>query len=126
MKKSSLSDTRKKPVGRPRVGAVPIMVRMPPAELVELDSWIKDHHPPRPSRPEAIRRLLQIGLAVPRPKRTSDKRARSAHNMAGKQLDQLADQSATTEEQAVRKRRLLKGPEEFQSARVDRPNGRRS
>jgi hypothetical protein len=46
--------------------------------------------------------------------------------MAGKQLDELADQSATTEEQAVRKRRLLKGPEEFQNARVDRPKGRRS
>jgi hypothetical protein len=40
--------------------------------------------------------------------------------MAGDQLDQLADESATSEEQASRKRRLLKGPEEFQNVRVDR------
>jgi hypothetical protein len=40
--------------------------------------------------------------------------------MAGDQLDQLADKSATADQQATRKRRLLKGPEEFQSVRVDR------
>jgi hypothetical protein len=40
--------------------------------------------------------------------------------MAADQLDQLADPSATTDEQAVRKRRLLQGPEEFQNVRVDR------
>ena len=40
--------------------------------------------------------------------------------MAADQLDQLADKSATTQEQANRKRRLLKGPEEFQNVRIDR------
>jgi hypothetical protein len=40
--------------------------------------------------------------------------------MASDQLDQLVDQSASTEQQANRKRRLLKRPEEFQSVRVDR------
>jgi hypothetical protein len=40
--------------------------------------------------------------------------------MAAKQLDQLADKSAAAEEQANRKRRLLKGPEEFRGVRVDR------
>jgi hypothetical protein len=41
--------------------------------------------------------------------------------MAANQLDRLADKSATADEQAIRKRRLLKGPEEFQNLRVDRP-----
>jgi hypothetical protein len=34
-------------------------------------------------------------------------------------LDGLADQSATAEEQAHRKRRLLKGPEEFHDVRLE-------
>ena len=38
----------------------------------------------------------------------------------GKQLDQLADQSVSAEEQESRKRQLLKGPEEFRGVRVDR------
>jgi hypothetical protein len=41
--------------------------------------------------------------------------------MAGNQLDQLVDLSASVEEQASRKRRLLRGPEEFQNVRIDRP-----
>jgi hypothetical protein len=41
--------------------------------------------------------------------------------MAANQLDLLADPSATTDERAHRKRRLLQGPEEFQSVRLDRP-----
>jgi hypothetical protein len=40
--------------------------------------------------------------------------------MAADQLDHLANESATADEQASRKRRLLKGPEEFRDARVDR------
>jgi len=42
--------------------------------------------------------------------------------MASQQLDRLADHTATAEEQASRKRRLLKGPEEFQGLRKDRRN----
>jgi hypothetical protein len=75
----------------------------------------------RPSLSEATRRLIELGLTVnSRAKQTSRTRADRAHAMAGDQLDQLADESATTQEQANRKRRLLKGPEEFQSVRVDR------
>jgi len=45
--------------------------------------------------------------------------------MAGNQLDHLVDESASADEQASRKRRLLGGPEEFQSVRVDRPAKKR-
>jgi hypothetical protein len=71
---------------------------------------------------EAIRQLVEIGLTVKsRPKQTSRARADQANAMAGKQLDELVDVSASADEQANRKSRLLRGPEEFQSVRVDRP-----
>jgi hypothetical protein len=60
--KSTISDNRKKkPIGRPRVDAVLIGVRVPPAGVAELDAWIKKHEPGL-SRPEAIRRLVELGL----------------------------------------------------------------
>jgi hypothetical protein len=46
-------------------------------------------------------------------------RKRSAE-MAGDVIDQSADQSASPEDRKIRKRRLLKGPEEFRSFRRDR------
>jgi hypothetical protein len=61
MSKSTLSDNRKKRIGRPRVGAMLIGVRVPPAGVAELDAWIKKHAPDL-SRPEAIRRLVELGL----------------------------------------------------------------
>jgi hypothetical protein len=61
MAKSTITDNRKKRVGRPRVGAVLIGVRVPPADLAVLDAWIKMNAPDL-SRPEAIRRLVELGL----------------------------------------------------------------
>jgi hypothetical protein len=48
-------------VGRPRVGAILIGVRVPPADVAALDTWIKTHTPGL-SRSEAIRRLVELGL----------------------------------------------------------------
>ena len=61
MSKSILSDNRKKRIGRPPVGAMLIGVRVPPAGVAELDAWIKKHGSDL-SRPEAIRRLVELGL----------------------------------------------------------------
>jgi hypothetical protein len=61
MTKSTISDNRKKPIGRPKVGAILIGVRVPPADVATLDAWIKKHAPDL-SRPEAIRRLVDAGL----------------------------------------------------------------
>jgi hypothetical protein len=61
MPKSTLSDNRKKRIGRPPVGAILIGVRVPPADVAVLDAWIKKNEPEM-SRPEAIRRLVEIGL----------------------------------------------------------------
>jgi hypothetical protein len=41
--------------------------------------------------------------------------------MAGRAIDQLGDQTATVEERAHRKRRLIKGPREFRDVRGDQP-----
>jgi hypothetical protein len=44
-------------------------------------------------------------------------RAAKARAMAGQQIDRQSDPSATEEERQRRKRRLLKGPEEFRDVR---------
>jgi hypothetical protein len=79
-----------------------------------VDRWIKDHGDTL-SRPEAIRRLVEIGLRSEESKRPiSNKSAAKASEMAGNALDKLQPAgSATEEERASRKRRLLKGPKEF-------------
>jgi hypothetical protein len=61
MAKSTISDNRKKRIGRPPVGAILIGVRVPPADVAVLDAWIEKHEPDM-SRPEAIRRLVELGL----------------------------------------------------------------
>lgn len=72
------------------------------------------------SLPEAVRRLVVLGLSVTqRHKGAHPARARKANDAAATQLDRLADVSASSDEQAHRKSQLLKGPEEFQKARLD-------
>lgn len=79
--------------------------------------------PDNPSLSEAARRLVEVGLTVePGSRQQHPARSQKAREMAGRQLDQLVDKGATSEEQASRKRRLLGGPEEFQSIRIDRPD----
>jgi hypothetical protein len=84
-----------------------------------------ENQPDKPPLWEAVRRLVALGLSVtPRHKHPDLARARKANEMAGMQLDKLADASASSQEQADRKSQLLKGPEEFRKARLD--SGRRS
>ncbi len=46
-------------------------------------------------------------------------RARAAH-LAGKAIDERADNSANGDDQAMRRQRLIEGPSEFRAVRVDR------
>jgi hypothetical protein len=49
--------------GPPPTGkGTPVLVRLAPAPLANLDGWIEEQAPPHPSRPEAIRRLIELGL----------------------------------------------------------------
>ena len=47
-------------------------------------------------------------------------RAAKAQAMAGQEIDRLSDPSATEKERQRRKRRLLKGPQEFRDVRSKR------
>jgi hypothetical protein len=69
MAKSTVSNIRKKRIGRPPVNAVAILVRVPPEALKPIDAWIERQDDPVMSRPEAIRRLVELGLKV---KQTKD------------------------------------------------------
>lgn len=96
-------------------------MRVQPPLMDALDGWISKQEPPFPSRPEAIRRLVEIGLSVDRPQaQTSVRKAAKAKRMAGEAIDDLTDKKASTADQAHRKRTLLSGPEEFRDVRVDR------
>lgn len=62
----SISDIKKSKRGRPKRATTPIMVRVDEAELTSLDAWIAQNGPPYVTRPEAIRRLVQLGLNHPK------------------------------------------------------------
>ena len=47
--------------GRPATGATPVMVRLPPDQLAKVDRW-REAQADAPSRPEAIRRLVEKAL----------------------------------------------------------------
>jgi hypothetical protein len=55
----------KKRMGRPPIGSKPFMVRVPPAQLAILEEWI-NRQEPRPTHPEAIRRLMVKALSCPK------------------------------------------------------------
>jgi hypothetical protein len=111
MAKSIVSNIRKK-IGRPRVDATPILVRIPPDELAAIDGWVKAKSVPKPSRPEAIRRLVEIGLKahVPESKAVERlrKRVAGATKLAVKGIDGLTVSAGDADEKASRTRRLNK------------------
>ena len=80
-----------------------------------------------PSLSEAIRRLVEIGLSRtttserPRILSTSRQSAARAAELAARTIEKHIDSKAPAEEREVRKRKLLRGPEEFRETRVDRP-----
>jgi Arc/MetJ-type ribon-helix-helix transcriptional regulator len=95
-------------------------IRLPVELTAVIDKWAARNE--TVSWSDAIRRLVELGLAASQPmRRRSPKAASKALDMAAQQIDKLADASAPPEEQAKRKRRLLKGPGEFQALRADLP-----
>src|SRR5271165_1404912 len=108
--------------GRPPTGAKSVHLRLLRDQLVSVKDWIAAQPKPRPSRPEAIRRLVDLGLAATQPMgQRSPNAASRALDLAGQQIDKLSDASATAEERQKRKQRLLKGPGEFRDIRGDVP-----
>jgi hypothetical protein len=61
MKKKTVIPRKRR--GPPPTGkGEPVVVRMHPPQLQAVDAWIAQQQQPFPSRPEAIRRLVDLGL----------------------------------------------------------------
>jgi hypothetical protein len=93
-----------------------------------IEKWGRAH-PDKPRLSDAIRRLVELGLTVKTKERQKNEDAKQrqdrkqrAHELAGIAVDKMTDITASRDHQAGRKRRLIAGPEEFQSVRRDRPN----
>lgn len=80
-----------------------------------------ENQPDKPTLSEALRRIVEIGLNMKRPTKddTENKKAR-AKELAGSTIDRMSDATASADDNVARKGRLMKGPEEFVEARVDR------
>jgi hypothetical protein len=121
MKKKSILAKRKSR-GRPATGQTPMLGFRATDELRgKIVHWA-EFQPDAPKLSEAVRRLVELGLtAKAKGRRASEGRKLRAREMAGNTIDKMTYTTAAPEDQATRKRRLLKGPEEFQEVRVDRP-----
>jgi len=106
--------------GRPATGKDPLVSsRLPRSMIDQVEAWAVRNNA---TRSEAIRSLVEIGLAGAQPMgQRSPKAVSKASELAGRQIDKLADLSATDEERQKRKRRLIKGPVEFRDVRGDIP-----
>jgi hypothetical protein len=96
------------------------LTRMPARQMAKVEAWAiaNDVNPS-----DAIWRLVELGLmAGLRPTQVNATRAKE---LAANVIDGLGDGAATAGDRASRKSRLLKGPEEFREARVDRPKARK-
>ena len=100
--------------------------RASPVMRASVVRWA-ENQPDNPSLSEAIRRLVEIGLSKtttserPRVLSTSKQSAARAAELAAKTIDRQSDPKAPAEEREVRKRKLVKGPEEFRGSRIDQP-----
>ena len=107
--------------GRPRTTGTGhlVGVRLLEDRLAAIDAWIAAQPEPKPSRPEAIRHLVELGLAVkPTARKSGAERAAAAEHAEAYASDEIDRQqhglAQTSGEKTSRKRRLLKGPPEFQ------------
>lgn len=107
--------------GRPATGQDPVSAIRLSAELrASVDAWAA-RQDDKPGRSEAIRRLVEIGIRVKDHGLTNDRQHSRARDMATTTIDGKLDPAAPEGERVRRKGRLIKGPEEFQETRVDRP-----
>ena len=109
--------------GRPATGKDPVRaIRLSDEFLEKIDGWAAKQED-RPGRSEAIRRLVELGLAVRTRSVPSERQRAALEDLASKEIDSLAVE-APDDEKASRKHRLLKGPKEFREMRVDRPRSK--
>ena len=112
---------------RPELYPVKKVVGFDRGMIDAIEKW-RGKQKPIPNVSEAIRRLVELGLAKDHPGEKPTRKAGSrtersskASELAGKAIDRLGDKSAPVEERERRKRRLIKGPQEFRDVRGDLP-----
>ena len=116
---------KQKVMGRPRTGIRPLMgFRADDITRASIVKWA-ENQPDTPTLSEAIRRLVDLGLAVKTRSAPSDRQRAAIADLASKAIDSLTVETTDNNEKASRKRRLIKGPEEFREVRVDRPKGKK-
>ncbi|MGC2158539.1 MAG: hypothetical protein WA662_19435 [Pseudolabrys sp.] len=118
MKRSTKVDQKKKR-GRPATGRDPMVsARIPAATVRAIDEWARRNET---TRSGAIALLVELGLSVKTKSAPSERQRAALADLASKAIDSLTVGTADSDEKASRKRRLIKGPEEFREVRVDRP-----
>jgi hypothetical protein len=118
--KKSINDNRKRNRGRPATGTAPLVgVRMTEQLQAQIKAWAKkqDDDPPLAT---AVRRLVELGLTAKTRSVPSERQRAALADLAAKAAGAAPDNDET----ASRKRRLLKGPEEFRDDRVDLPKAK--
>jgi len=100
-----------------------IALRLEPGLLARVDRWAASQKD-GPSRLEAIRRLVELGVSIALRAGVRTEKAAKAAEMASQEIDRLVDPSASDEERQLRKRRLIKGPKEFHDLRRNRPKAK--
>jgi hypothetical protein len=86
-----------------------------------------ENQPDTPTLSEAIRRLVEIGLANAspmKPKAAPPANAKRAEELAAKVIDGVMPPGTPTEERKVRRRKILEGPSTIRDVRIDRPKSR--
>lgn len=112
--------------GRPATGRDPVRtMRLSDEFVAKVDAWAEKQED-QPGRTEALRRLVELGLTVKTPSRTTDRsgQRQRARELAEDAIDEIGDRSVHADERAHRGRHLTKGPEEFREVRVDRPKAK--
>ena len=97
-----------------------IGIRLSSNRRKAVEAWAKTELD-KPSLSEAVRRLVELGLASAHRSVVRKKEAMDASEMAGR--ERLGDPSATDEERQRRKRKLITAPKEFRDIRRDRRKG---
>jgi hypothetical protein len=124
--KRSISEIQKRGRGRPATGRDPAVTsRLPEDIITAVDKWASKND--APTRAQAIRRLVELGLKVATPTkaaRSTPNKVRAAE-LAAKTIEKMIDPAAGPEERRERRRRLTKGPPEFRGDRVDLPKAKK-
>jgi hypothetical protein len=123
MEAKSVRVNTKRRRGRPKTtgkGEL-IGVRLQSSQLSALDRWIARQES-APTRPEAIRQLMDFALSGSESDRpTSKAMAEKAAELANQAIETATGKSQSAEEQQTRKRTLIRGPREFRDIRRDQP-----